>query len=367
MGWGAPKRGQPARRGRRASPLARRGRLVEARIVDRLPAGAAAPEDCACCGAVAAESRVERAPRGERSLIVPYCTTCHRHASAVRTHTLAVTLAGALMALTVASAMPLLAENLSGAAFLALVLGASLAPPALAWSWPRRPMPPHSAAGRAVWWRGDGRLVCTAPRWAAALSEANQAELEPCEIAEPALSPWMLAGVVLGLVAAPFFQWLYHPLVRVLDLGPDRIRILVDGEPVATVESTSAESPLAGVELRLPAGRRHLQALSAVDGRVLESAEVFIRAGAEHLWAPASDGYCFWLETTGYGRAAAPGPERRALGGSTRFWVLPLRVDGWFAPSPPPAAADSRSSGGALTALRQAPCAEAPEEVRGGR
>ena len=44
--------------------------------------------------------------------------------------------------------------------------------------------------------------------------------------------------------------------------------------------------------------------------------------------------------------------------------VLPGGIDTWFAPNPGTADPNARSSGGLLTALRQAPCTEAPQEVR---
>ncbi len=338
--------------------------IVDARVVALAGEGALVPAGCACCGDVAAESRLERSARGDKSVIVPYCGTCHRHASAFRTRVLAATLASCLLAVTLAAGLPLLFEWLPGALFITIVLVGALVPPAVAWLWPRGVEAAHTASGRAAWWLRDGRLACTHPRWAAELAVANGTDPERSLLREPAVSPWMLSGAIVALAAAPFFQWLYHPLVRVLDLGPDRVELSVDGRPVAVIDPTSAESPQAGVELHLPSGRRHLDVRDVIDGRVVASADVTIEAGAKHLYAPASDEYCFWLETNGYGRAGAPGPGIRPLQGSTRFWALPLDVDSWFAPNPAPAVADRRSSGGVLTALRQAPCAEAPVEAR---
>lgn len=340
---------------------------IDARVVALSGEGALVPASCACCGDVAAESRVERSPRGQKSVIVPYCGPCHRHASAVRTRVLSATLASCLLAATLAAGLPLLLERLSGWLFVTMVLVGALVPPALAWLWPRSVQPGHSAAGRAAWWLHDGGLACTRARWAAELAVGNGTDPERRVLREPVVSPWMYSGAVFALAVAPFFQWLYHPLVRVLDLTPDRIELRVDGQRVAVVEPTSAESPQAGVELHLPSGRRHLEVRDAIDGHVVASADVTVEAGAKHLYAPASDDYCFWLETNGYGRAGAPGPAIRPLVGSSRFWALPLEVDSWFAPNPAPAAQDRRSSGGVLTALRQAPCAEAPAEARDAR
>jgi hypothetical protein len=113
----------------------------------------------------------------------------------------------------------------------------------------------------------------------------------------------------------------------------------------------------------VPSGERAL-AVIGPGGRVVEEARVFVKSGARHLYAPASDGYCFWLERSFYGRSGPDVAERRALAGSVRFWVLPSDLDTWFSPNPEPSRADKRSSGGMLSALRQARCSVAPAEVR---
>jgi hypothetical protein len=95
--------------------------------------------------------------------------------------------------------------------------------------------------------------------------------------------------------------------------------------------------------------------VAKVDARLL--------SGKNHLFAPASDEYCFWLETSRYGRGGGD-TERRPLAGEERFWVLPDGIDGFFAPPPAPPAVASSLSGGSITVLRQAPCDRAPQEVR---
>lgn len=336
---------------------------VEARVLAVPPHGLVLPGDCACCGGAAASSRVEIRSSDGASLVVPYCTDCQRHVSAVATRTLAVTVASCLLAGTLAATLPLLDETLGAVAYGAIVLAGALAPLFGALVWPRRRAPGHTAAGRAVWWLADGRLACTNPRWAAGLAVEAGVESRRQTVGERVFSPWMLAGLLLALGAAPFLYWLYHPLVRVVDLTGARIEVRLDGRAVASVQPTSAESPAAGVELRLPAGKHLLESRDA-HGHVVARAEVFIHSGAEHLYAPDARGYCFWLETTGYGRAGAQGPVIRPLAGRARFWALPLDVDTWFSPNPPPSRDDVRSSGGELTALRQAPCGEAPAAAR---
>lgn len=336
---------------------------IEARILALSPEGLILPGSCACCGGIAASSRVEIRSSDGASLIVPYCTDCQRHASAAVTRTLAVTVASCLLAATLAATLPLIDETQGLLAYGTIVLVGALVPILAAAFWPRRIAPGHTTTGRAVWWLSGGALCCTNPRWAAEL--AVEAGVEPRRqlLGERVLSPWMLAGPLLALGAAPFLYWLYHPGVRVVDLTGTRIEVRVDGRTVASVQPTSAESPAAGVELRLPAGQHVLESRDS-QGRVVARANVFIHSGAEHLYAPGARGYCFWLETTGYGRAGAVGPVIRPLAGAARFWALPLDVDTWFAPNPPPSHDDVRSSGGELTALRQARCSEAPAAAR---
>lgn len=340
-----------------------RGPQIEARTLALAPEGLTPPASCACCGGIAASSRVETRARDGQSLIVPYCTDCQRHASAAVTRTLAVTVASCLLAATLAGTLPLLDETQGRFAYGTIVLVGAVLPVLAALFWPRRLAPGHTTTGRAVWWLPDGQLCCTNPGWAAELAAATGVEPRRQLLAERVLSPWMLAGVLLALGATPFLYWLYHPLVRVVDLTGSRIEVRLDGHRVASVEPTSAESPAAGVELSLPAGRHVLESRDS-RGHLVARAGVFIHSGAEHLYAPGARGYCFWLETTGYGRAGASGPVIRPLAGGARFWALPLDVDTWFSPNPAPSRDDVRSSGGELTALRQARCSEAPAAAR---
>jgi hypothetical protein len=145
--------------------------------------------------------------------------------------------------------------------------------------------------------------------------------------------------------------------VRVLDLGPSALDLFVDGHAVGRVEPSSGESPLAGVELRLPAGQRRFVGLDA-EGNVAARAEVQLEAGGRHLYAPGSELICFWLETTSYGREQKH-PDYEPLSADSHFWVVPERVNGWFMPSPP-APEGARATGGSSTVLRQGACEDAP-------
>jgi hypothetical protein len=154
----------------------------------------------------------------------------------------------------------------------------------------------------------------------------------------------------------------HHPVVRVLNLTDERLTVAIDGRALLSLEPSSAENPTAGAEIRMPSGSHELTATSASGPP--STARVTLESGGHHLFAPRSSDHCFWLEETRYGRQPSGGSRVVPLKGESRFWVVPRQVDTWFSPNPPPGSADRRSSGGVLVALRQAPCAQAPEAAR---
>jgi hypothetical protein len=164
-----------------------------------------------------------------------------------------------------------------------------------------------------------------------------------------------LAGAVVvisGLAVVPLFN-LYRGVVRVLNHGEEPFAVWVDGRRVARVEPSSGESALAGVELVLPAGARALRITAESDGRELFAASELVVGGSPHLFAPASDGYCFSIERRGYGDSSSTTFESEPLSGSNPFWVLPDGV-AWFTPNPE--AGPFLTSGGTLSCLRQRRC-----------
>jgi hypothetical protein len=166
------------------------------------------------------------------------------------------------------------------------------------------------------------------------------------------------------MAVAVLSYFVFHPLLRIVNLGSARIDVAIDGARLVSVDATSNESASAGALVRVPAGEHVLSVSSAVDGTALGRVDVELRSGNIHLFAPGATGICFWLETTGYGREQLAKPSYQPLVSETQFWVLPGGIDTWFAANPAPSDPNSRSSGGLLTALRQAPCTDAPAEVR---
>jgi hypothetical protein len=170
---------------------------------------------------------------------------------------------------------------------------------------------------------------------------------------------WLLPALALGLSLLAY-GW-HHPRLWAINLTAEPLRLLVDGEPEVTLEPAGVDAARVAVELRLPRGEHELTAVDA-QNRVVATLRARLSSGRDHLYAPASAERCFWLELTGYGRDATQSIV--PLVSAARFFALDTEVDAWFAESPEPPGSDRRSSGGRLTALRQSPCARAPDGVR---
>jgi hypothetical protein len=223
--------------------------------------------------------------------------------------------------------------------------------------WPRRPEPGHSAEGPAVRWLRDGELLCANYRYAVELGRVNGASYRRADFHERRLAPALLAIPVVAAALAVAALLMGSPVVRIVNLGLERVSVEVDGRRVAEVDPTSVETPSAGIEVRVTAGAHELSA-RAPGGRLVERAEVRVESRHAHLFAPGSEGYCFWLETAEYGRERSGSVTREDLRGPPHFWALPADLGGWFRPVPEQALAEARLTGGVVTVLRQAPCGD---------
>jgi hypothetical protein len=335
------------------APKSQRARRSGA-VVSLATAGALMPAGCACCGEPAARTAVARGPGGGE-LIVGYCDDCVGHLGRDSLRKLAAGVAAGLVGFGLAVALPFAPHPWSFGALGALVFVASLAPLAVVQAWPRRAAPGHTADGVAVRFVGKDALLCANDRFATELARANDGKLERVVFREQRLAPALLAVPLLAVVVAVATLVASAPLVRIVNLGPERLMVEVDGRRVATVDPTSVEAPSAGVEVRITAGAHELVARTTE--RVVAREPVTIQSGHAHLFAPASDGYCFWLETAEYGRGRAGAVTRAPLEGASHFWALPADLGGWFRPVPEQALAEARLTGGVVTVLRQAPCA----------
>jgi hypothetical protein len=334
----------------------------------RLPQGGATalhllPEECACCSAPPTHRTALRRKDGA-SLLVGYCDECAEHQAGASSRLLGLLLASVLLALASAAGLPLVLPRLGLVGSVLAVLGLSLLPLAFVFWQTRDAEAPHAARGPAVHWLTADALWCASHRYADRVAELNAGTVRDELWREERGSPWLSAGPVLGVGAACLSFFVYHPLLRILNLGPVRIEVAIDDQRLVAVDPTSNESPAAGALVRVPAGEHWLSVSSSLDGAPLGRVQVDFHGGAVHLFAFAADDTCFWLETTGYGQERLTELSYQPLQSSEHFWVLPGGIDSWFAPNPLATDQGSHSSGGLLTALRQAPCAETPLNAR---
>ncbi len=139
---------------------------------------------------------------------------------------LSLTLASVLLALSAAAGLPLLAPRLGLISLSLLVCGFSALPLLLAF-WPTRPLP---APTFRAWPGGElgakvSGLMCAAAGYAERVAALNGGELSQAVVPERWGSAWLSAGPVLGLGAACLSFFVYHPLLRVLNLGPVRVQV----------------------------------------------------------------------------------------------------------------------------------------------
>jgi hypothetical protein len=269
---------------------------------------------------------------------------------------------------TLTAGLPLIFQPSSVFVYAALVIVGTLIPVSVSWLFGRRRTLTggHTSAGRAAYFRLDGVLVCRSEAWTSALTGEKSSKISVTRGAHAGalLAPW--AAAVAGACFLSLWPWyrFHFPVVRVVNTSGDTLTLTIDGVDRGRVPSTARESELAGVELRVPAGRRLFQAFD-VGHRQVDSSWVAVEGGGIHLYAPSSSGVCFRIETTGFGRSATPGTTTYPLVGPPYFWVLPSGssgdggIDYWFSAAPPPSE-DTRSSGGVVRALRQSPCSGSP-------
>jgi len=340
-----------SRSARPGSPLdAERGPLLV-----RLPdAPFIAPPSCACCGEPATSRASLRARGGRREIPVGYCASCALHVARLGTLKLAATLASTLIGVALALSLPILAPWMPLAAIVAFSLAGVVLPlVAVVLRARRGARDGHAASGPAARLSGPNELVCARAAWARELAARLGSTAEPVRDPRSLPSAELAILLLVSGVIAPVSHAFQHPWVRILNLGDAPIHVSVDRRELGVVEASSSESPLAGLETRVPAGRRAFLSRGP-DGAAVASDEVHVRAGERHLYAPLDTHVCFWLERTSYGRESGP-PETVPLADGQRFWVVPEDVQGWFVPSPP-LQTDARATGGTTTVLRQGPC-----------
>lgn len=314
------------------------------------------PTRCACCLAPSATTRREVGPGG-RVALVPLCTPCAAHAARGDTRLLAVLLAGALLGVTLAALLPLASLHERRTVFGVIAGLAALAPTVVAWRF-ARVEPGHGAVHRAVHWTRAGRLACAHEGWALEVAERSGSASRAARYREPRR---LFASLVLALASAGLAVLsaaAHFADVRVLDVGDERIDVALDGAAFGTVLPSSVESPEAGRWLRWPGGR-HRAVATRPDGSVVFDGEIEIEPGRAHLFAPAAEGTCFWIEVRTYGESRVPTRHEALLPEGGGFWALPREVDGWFS-EPPEDALGLPATGGELAEVRQGRCRDRP-------
>ncbi len=313
------------------------------------------PSACACCGSEAARTDLARLGSGAKEIIVGYCDDCRRHQGTARARRLSGALASGLVGLAFVLVLPLAPRPLPALALAGVAFLAALVPVAVVVLWPSRPRAGHAAEGPAVRFVASGELLCADERWGAELARSNGGSRRLAPWREARFSFALLAPSLAAPPLALFALNAASPIVRVVNLTGDDLVVEVDGVRRATLAPTSVESPSAGAELRISVGDHELVA-RALDGHELERAHAVVETGRDHLFAPASEGHCFFVESAGYGRSGERVAEREPLEGPPHFWSLPTDLGGWFSAPPESALTETRMTGGTVKVLRHAPC-----------
>ncbi|MFW5739816.1 MAG: hypothetical protein ACOC1F_05560 [Myxococcota bacterium] len=326
---------------------------------------------CAVCGAVARHGRAPAAApalwgRSKPEVIVALCHGCHLRTwrrtfglVGISALTGAATVLGARAAFLLWPWIPWLVLMLAASA---LGLFAWAASARLLVRWLR-------ADGREGWQgvparvtgrSNDGWTLVVASRSLVTLLDqvATRAPVSKEVVESDTIGPLLAwAGCVVLVGTALWLAW--HPEVRVVNLTHQTLQVSADGRAVALMGAVPRESPNAGLDVRVPAGRRVLESRS-LDGSLVDETVAWVGAGEAHLYAPGAAGRCFRLEQRAYGRALQPHPAVVVLPSDRSFHSLPVAVDAWFQPNPP-SGRDLWFSGGVRRALRVGGC-EPPGE-----
>ncbi len=313
---------------------------------------------CANCLAAAKGGHREVIRGNGGDVLVPYCPDClssmHRNGIAALSWNLSSILLGVAACLYL-PLIPWISERA------ATVIAASVA--GLPWLvgqvWKGILQGNAAVREKAVYVEADG-LLCLNSQWAMGLGNLLGVDIHSTQFKVKSQVGWACGGVVIALVATPWFHDFFHPIVRMLNLTDDALIVFADNHELAKVQPTSGENSMAGAFIRVPAGKRRLTARH-LDGTTIDDLTAYIFAGRGHLFAPGRpDGICFWLERSALGRAGNGTIARRVLAQQTSFWSLNADIDVWFRP-----ALGSKSAyftGGVVTALRQGTCPSPPSD-----
>lgn len=289
------------------------------------------------------------------SLLVPYCSRCHKTLEAGKTR-IVLAVCGALLAgLGALLAIPLCGLNVSAGVY-ALTIGLVSSVPLLCGALLRPQFVDGQTSADVAVWFNARELVGTNIRWMQSLALGNNGHVG-ARWGRTNLWRWPTSSVPALFVALAFAVYgLFYPTLVVLNLSPGEFDLWVDGEKRVTVGVSSLESADAARRLALPAGYHRLEAKLTADGELVQAANVYVEALGLYLFAPGASGQCFWTEVSSYGKHRTNDGKHR-LGAKDGFIALPRQIDSWFTPNPA-VNQDRFSSGGEMVALRHGPCAE---------
>lgn len=308
------------------------------------------PGLCACCLAKPSASKREADAHSGTCIIVPYCVECQRHAARPRVMRLGTMYASILLAVFVGALLATLWPSWWQTSLCAVAI--SLLP--LLWSrWLSLPRQlGHAARGQAVVVIPRG-IAFASQMYAKLAQEALGSSARVGALRTRRLGALDLLGPVMALLLTPSLNYLFFPVIRVLNLTDRTLIVSVDDGPLVHVEPTSTESPAAGVVTYAPSGRHRMVARDE-DGVVASDVVVQVRSGFRHLYAPGANDACFYLQRVSHGRSQFDGDTIVPLTSNERFWVIPNSVDLWFAPES--AVRSGATTGGVVTHLRMRRC-----------
>lgn len=181
---------------------------------------------------------------------------------------------------------------------------------------------------------------------------------EPRVVRESDLTAPLVGGAVGVALTATVLWFAWHPEVRILNATEVAMEVRVDGRQVALLAGIPGEAPNAGVDVRVPEGRRVFRAF-ALDGRLVDETVGWAGRGHAQLYAPGSEGRCFRIEQRAYGRTPQPRPAVLELPPDQGLISLGVPIDAWFQPNPP-TQRDLWFSGGVRRSLRLGDCPGQP-------
>lgn len=166
----------------------------------------------------------------------------------------------------------------------------------------------------------------------------------------------LVGALAVSLIVGGFgvYRW-WHPSVRVMNLGEERLAIFADGREIGRLNGIQGEIPNAGILVRVPRGGRVLEARKE-NGELVDRSFARVGSGRVEVYVPEKAGQCFWIEQEIYGSVSGPRSSLRRLTQPGSFLVVEETIDAFFQGNPGIHGGDRVFSGGIRRALRYGSC-----------